>query len=153
VQRIPRQVVAPSQEQIPKLSEPGRPEASVLRVLVAEDNPTNQLVAKAMLRARGLSVEVVEDGEQAVAAALTGHYDAIFMDCQMPNVDGFEATRRIRATETGPPVPIIAMTANAFEEDRRACLEAGMSDFLPKPWKPAQLSEVLERLTAHAPTG
>ncbi|GAB3254920.1 hypothetical protein GCM10027456_31280 [Kineosporia babensis] len=141
--RIPRQAEA----------DRGRPsvEAEALRVLVAEDNPTNQLVARAMLQARGMAVDVVEDGEQAVAAALSSHYDAIFMDCQMPNVDGFEATRRIRAAEAaekGDPVKIIAMTANAFDEDRRACLDAGMDDFLPKPWKAAQLTEVLERLVA-----
>ena len=89
----------------------------------------------------------MEDGEQAVAAAAEGDYDAVFMDCQMPGVDGFEATRRIRAAETGGRIPIVAMTANAFEDDRRACLDAGMDDFLPKPWKAAQLTEVLERLT------
>ncbi|GLY15866.1 hypothetical protein Kisp01_28810 [Kineosporia sp. NBRC 101677] len=158
VRQIPRQL-EPSP--IPTLAAgepgPGRPQVVSpsppprnnlgLRVLVAEDNPTNQLVARAMLQARGLSVDIVEDGEQAVAAAAGGGYDAVFMDCQMPGVDGFEATRRIRAAETGGRIPIVAMTANAFDDDRRACLDAGMDDFLPKPWKAAQLTEVLERLT------
>lgn len=91
-------------------------------------------------------MELVDDGEPAVAAALSGEFDAVFMDCQMPTLNGLDATRRIRAG--GSRIPIIAMTAGAFDDDRRACLEAGMDDFLPKPWKKQQLTDVLSRLAA-----
>jgi CheY-like chemotaxis protein len=83
-----------------------------------------------------------------VAAVLSGNYQAVFMDCQMPGTDGLEATRRLRAA--GVRLPIIAMTAGAFEEDRQLCRDAGMDDLLPKPWKPQELAGVLERLTATA---
>ncbi len=119
------------------------------RVLVAEDNETNQLIARAMLTARGLEVEMVDDGRQAYEAALTGRFDAVFMDVHMPGTDGLEATRMIRTTERergDARIAIIAMTANAFDDDRTACLAAGMDDFLPKPWKAAQLTAVLENL-------
>ncbi|MCD5354106.1 hybrid sensor histidine kinase/response regulator [Kineosporia mesophila] len=126
------------------------PEATLAgkHVLVAEDNETNQLIARAMLTSRGLVVDMVDDGEAAVAAVRAGTYDAVFMDVHMPVLDGLEATRRIRADELtrGLRTPVIAMTANAFDDDRQACLEAGMDDFLPKPWKAGQLSEVLEHL-------
>jgi signal transduction histidine kinase/FixJ family two-component response regulator len=125
------------------------------RVLVAEDNETNQLIARAMLTARGLEVEMVDDGQAAFDAALAGRFDAVFMDVHMPGTDGLEATRRIRAAERerdpgnqGARIPIIAMTANAFDDDRTACLDAGMDDFLPKPWKAGQLTAVLEHLAA-----
>jgi signal transduction histidine kinase/ActR/RegA family two-component response regulator len=120
-----------------------------LRVLVAEDNPVNQMLARATLQARGLLVDVVDDGAPAVEAALTGRYAAVFMDCQMPGLDGLDATRRIRSAEPGAPIPVIAMTAGAFHEDRQACLAAGMTDFLPKPWKREELDDVLARLADH----
>jgi PAS domain S-box-containing protein len=104
-------------------------------VLLAEDNPVNQEVASAMLEVVGLTVDVVGDGAQAVAAVLAGHYDLVLMDMQMPLMDGLTATRAIRAS--GVPgvdrLPIIAMTANAFSEDRQSCLAAGMDDHVAKP--------------------
>ncbi len=130
--------------------DPGPADHSVLshlRVLVAEDNHTNQLVARAMFTKRGMRVDIVEDGAQAVTAALSGDYDAVFMDCQMPVMGGIEATRRIRADPGGQLIPIIAMTANTYDDERQACLDAGMSDFLPKPWTAQQLTDVLTRLT------
>jgi signal transduction histidine kinase/CheY-like chemotaxis protein len=119
-----------------------------LHVLVAEDNTLNQMLARATFQARGLQVDVVDDGEQAVTAALSGRYDAVFMDCQMPTMDGLEATRRIRGAETGR-LPVIAMTASAFHDERQACLDAGMDDVLPKPWTAAELTDVLTRLALH----
>ncbi len=125
----------------------------VLRVLVAEDNEVNQLVARAVLEARGLLVDVVADGAAAVAAVRAHDYAAVFMDCQMPGTDGLEATRRIRADERAhgrAPLPVIAMTASAFDADRLACRQAGMDGFLPKPWTPEQLAAAVGRVVASA---
>lgn len=104
------------------------------RVLVAEDHPVNQLVVAEMLRKMGASVVVVGNGRQACEALQAEHFDLVIMDCQMPEMDGHEATRSIRAGEAGGKrVPIIALTANAFAGDREACLASGMDDFLTKP--------------------
>jgi PAS domain S-box-containing protein len=102
------------------------------RILLAEDNPTNQVVAFGMLRKLGYDdVSIATDGAQARDMALAGEYDVILMDCQMPEMDGYEATRQLRAA--GCTVPIVAMTANAIKGDRERCLEAGMNDYLSKP--------------------
>jgi CheY-like chemotaxis protein len=116
------------------------------RVLIAEDNPVNRIVVEAMLRRRGLGVDVAEDGLQAVGM-LRPEHRMVFMDCQMPNVDGYEATGRIRAAEgdSGAHVPIVAMTANALEGDREHCLRAGMDDYLSKPLRSDEVEAVLER--------
>ncbi len=114
------------------------------RVLLAEDNPVNQEVGEELLRSAGLDVEVVDDGASAVARARQVDFDVILMDVQMPILDGLAATREIRALR-GPGVPIIAMTANAYGEDRQACLDAGMNDHIAKPVDPARLYEVLMR--------
>ncbi len=114
------------------------------RVLLAEDNPINQEVASALLSAVGLAVEVAADGDAAVGMALAHAYDLVLMDVQMPGTDGLEATRMIRQ-RLGPTMPIVAMTANAFEEDRRACLAAGMNDHVGKPVDPAVLYATLLR--------
>jgi PAS domain S-box-containing protein len=115
------------------------------RVLVAEDNVVNQKVAVRMLQRLRFEAEVVVDGKGAVDAARSGAYDAILMDCQMPDVDGFAATRQIRAAENGRRTPIIAMTAHSSEADRQRCIDAGMDDHLPKPVEPSALAEVLSR--------
>lgn len=111
------------------------PESAIGRVLVAEDNATNRHIALLQLQKLAISAEAVADGRQAVAAAMDGSFDVILMDCQMPNMDGFEATRHIRKAEarTGGHIRIIAMTANALAEDRLMCLAAGMDDYLSKP--------------------
>ncbi|ALV05635.1 signal transduction histidine kinase [Roseateles depolymerans] len=114
------------------------------RVLLAEDNPVNQEVGQELLLSAGLEVEVVDDGASAVARSREVDFDLILMDVQMPVLDGLAATREIRALR-GPGVPIIAMTANAFGEDRQACLDAGMNDHIAKPVDPARLYEVLMR--------
>lgn len=115
-------------------------------VLVAEDNPVNQLVAKAMLKSLGLQCEIVADGDAAVQAWRSGRYDIILMDCQMPRMNGFEATRKIRhgeAQTSQARIPIIALTANAIVGDRETCIEAGMDDFLSKPYTESSLRAVL----------
>ena len=123
------------------------------RVLVAEDNPVNQLVIETMLRRRGFAVDIADDGLEAVERLDPARHDAVFMDCQMPNLDGYEATARIRADE--PPdrhVPIVAMTAHAFAGDRERCLRAGMDDYLSKPLRAEDLDPVLERWLGARPS-
>ncbi|MFM8533782.1 MAG: histidine kinase N-terminal 7TM domain-containing protein [Acidimicrobiia bacterium] len=114
------------------------------RILVAEDNPVNQVVVLHMLRRLGLTADIARDGEEAVAAVSRAAYDLILMDVQMPNVDGLTATRRIRAINTAQP-RIIAMTANAMAGDRELCLAAGMDDYLSKPVDLESLGAVLAR--------
>ncbi|MNO78217.1 Autoinducer 2 sensor kinase/phosphatase LuxQ [compost metagenome] len=114
-------------------------------VLLVEDNPVNQTVIEAMLRSLGYRVTLVNDGAEAVCAAAREEFAAILMDCRLPVLDGYEATRQIRATERGARVPIVALTANALEGDREACLGAGMNDYLAKPFKRADLQALLQR--------
>ena len=113
------------------------------RVLLAEDNPVNAILARNLLEREGCSVDRVATGEAALAAALTGGYDLIFMDQRMPGLDGRAAAEALRAR--GCRTPIIALTADAFEEDRRACLAAGMDDFLTKPLMQPILRAMLRR--------
>ena len=116
------------------------------RVLLVEDNGINQRIGAALLARGGYECELASNGAEALDALARGPFDAILMDCQMPVMDGYEATRRIRAMETasGTRVPIIAMTANAMEGDREKCLEAGMDDYLAKPVTGKSLHSKLE---------
>jgi len=118
------------------------------RILLAEDNPVNQKVAMAMLSKLGLRVDAVANGREAVEALGTIDYDLVLMDCQMPELDGFAATRMIRSEDSrarDPRVPIVALTASALTEDRDQCMDAGMDDFLTKPIDAAALAETLTR--------
>ena len=121
-----------------------RSQATGRRVLLVEDNPINQEVAGELLASAGLDVDVAADGAEAVARAVAGGHDLVLMDMQMPGVDGLTATRLLRQ-RLGRGLPIIAMTANAFAEDRAACLEAGMDDFIGKPVDPDVLYALLAR--------
>jgi len=117
-------------------------------ILLAEDNLTNQLVAKTLLRKMGYRVDVVSNGLEALQALALTNYDLVLMDCQMPLMDGFEATRTIRkggASVLNSRVPIVAMTANAMQGDREICIASGMNEYLAKPVMPRDLEDVLAR--------
>ncbi len=119
------------------------------RILLVEDNAVNQKVAVAMIKKLGGQIDVAVDGREAIAALEKGSYDLVLMDCQMPEMDGFEATRVIRQKgETGARIPIIAMSASAMQADREKCLLAGMDDFIAKPVLPEELARVLSRWLA-----
>ncbi len=124
------------------------------RVLLVEDNPVNVLVAEAMLRNLGHEVCTVNDGLQAVAWLDVEQCDVVLMDCAMPVMDGFEAAREIRRRELGSGrsrVPIVALTANVLPNERTLCLQAGMDDYLTKPFEPDDIQRVVERCMANAP--
>jgi GAF domain-containing protein/CheY-like chemotaxis protein len=116
-----------------------------LRILLAEDNVVNQKLALRLLSNMGYAADVAPDGQRAIAAVEAGAYDVVLMDVQMPELDGLEATRRIRARWPDRPLHIVAMTANAMAGDRDACLAAGMNDYISKPINPAMLAEALAR--------
>ncbi|MDX3945419.1 ATP-binding protein [Pseudomonas aeruginosa] len=127
------------------------PVAAGQEILLVEDNPVNQTVIEAMLRSLGYRVTLVADGIQAVRSAERQRYDAILMDCRLPVLDGYSATREIRAQENGRQVPIIALTANALQGDRENCLQAGMNDYLAKPFKRVELQRILQRWIGSQP--
>jgi len=146
--------VKPEAEKTSPIATPASPDHP--RILLAEDNPFNQKVAMGMLNMLGCTVEVANNGSEAVALLQEKPFDLIFMNCQMPEMDGYEATRFIRELpSTKSDTTIVAMTANALSGDRRACFAAGMNDFLSKPITKAMLSEMLAKwglLQANKPT-
>jgi signal transduction histidine kinase/HAMP domain-containing protein/ActR/RegA family two-component response regulator len=131
--------------------DPGMAERLPLRILVAEDNSVNQMLAVRLLRGLGYTADVAGNGIEAVGAAEEGAYDVVLMDVQMPEMDGLEATREIRARGGEPRPRIVAMTANAMAEDRDICLAAGMDDYVSKPIRVEELVSALEKaVTTHA---
>ena len=119
------------------------------KILLVEDNKINQRIAMLHLEKLGYEVDLAENGEEAVDRFLKNPYRLIFMDIMMPVLDGLEATKKIRMKEqersVRHPIKIIAMTANAMKGDREMCLEAGMSDYISKPFKAEDLKEIIER--------
>lgn len=117
-----------------------------LRILVAEDNEVNRTIARALLSRLGLQADVAEDGQVALDKVRDGRYDLVLMDMRMPRMDGLESTRRIRSLALDRQPRVVALTANAFEEDRQACLAAGMDDFLAKPYRLDDLTRVVDEV-------
>jgi signal transduction histidine kinase/DNA-binding response OmpR family regulator len=129
------------------------PAETPLRILLAEDNAVNRRVATGFLAKRGHAVETAVNGREALEALARERFDVVLMDVQMPEMDGFEAVRRLRAEERAgrPRTPVIAMTAHAMAGDRERCLEAGMDDYVSKPIDVAKLVEAIDRLARRAP--
>jgi CheY-like chemotaxis protein len=127
------------------------------RVLLVEDNTDTQSIAKEMLRRMGCDVELVTDGREALERLSLSSYDLVLMDCHMPNMNGFDATREIRKREAdcGRRTTIVALTASVLPEDRALCIEVGMDDYVAKPFSRRDLEEVLDRWLSpdsqHAP--
>ena len=135
-------------------------EAVVIRdlsgsILLAEDNIVNQRVSKMILKRMGLEVDIANNGAEAVEKARIGNYDCILMDCQMPEMDGLEATESIRKLgvqiTTGDDIPIVAMTACVVDEEIKRCYEVGMNDYLSKPSTPSEISSVLSKWIPQKP--
>ena len=134
---------------MPRADEGAVPSA---RILLAEDDAVNQLVVAGMLKKMGCQVDVVDDGDAARQAAARVRYDLIFMDCHMPGMDGFEATRHIRDDSRGRArTPIVALTADALAGDRERCIAAGMDDYMTKPVRTAQLAAAVQRWAGGVP--
>jgi len=133
------------------IAERNRETRNERRILLAEDNLVNQKVARGTLEKMGYQIDVVSNGAEAVAAWETGRYCMILMDCQMPVMDGYQATREIRLRERGAcHVPIIALTADAMKGTEQHCIDAGMDDYLTKPLDRARLAETIDRYLASA---
>lgn len=152
VEDAPTQQTAPAATETEAQSAPpagtGELSGGVKRILLAEDNAINALLTRTLLEAEGHVVETVEDGTLAVEAMKSQSYDLIFMDMRMPNMDGLEATRKIRSLPNVPKgLPIIALTANAFDDDRNACFDSGMNDFMTKPVSAEELTQMVKNWT------
>jgi CheY-like chemotaxis protein len=115
------------------------------RVLLVEDNEINRIVLKELLEKQGIQVQIAENGVEALNNMEHNGYDCVLMDVQMPIMDGFQATRRLKEISTLKDIPVIAMTANAMQQDRQKCLEVGMVDFISKPILPLTLYQVLSK--------
>jgi CheY-like chemotaxis protein len=148
IQFITRHSLAEARSGKKTADSPAAP-AQRVRVLVAEDNPVNQKLAIRMLEKLNMSVDIAATGREVLGMLEKGAYDLVFMDCQMPEMDGYEATARIRQSEqdSGKHLPIIAMTANAMQGDRKKCLSAGMDDYMAKPIRREAITEILQKWT------
>lgn len=144
---VEENAVEPTETPEPSVTESG----NQLRVLLAEDNAINALLTRTLLEADGCLCDVVEDGALAVEALKNNQYDLVFMDMRMPNMDGLEATRKIRSMgHNAKTLPIVALTANAFDDDRNACFDSGMNDFMTKPVSAEELSAMVKTHTSLA---
>jgi two-component system sensor histidine kinase/response regulator len=130
---------------VPKAEASATPITQSIRVLVAEDNAVNRLLVRRMFEKLGIRIDLASNGREAVQMATAFVYDIIFMDCSMPELDGYEATAILREQDRGRRVPIVAITANAMSEDRARCLAAGMDDHLTKPVHIEDIREALKR--------
>jgi two-component system, sensor histidine kinase and response regulator len=128
-----------------EVGQDGAEQAEPVRILVAEDNPVNQRVVQLQLKKAGYTATLVTNGAEALQKLDRENFDIVLMDCQMPVLDGYEATRRLRRDDRFRELQIIAMTANSMEGDREKCLAAGMNDYLAKPTREADLREALQR--------
>jgi signal transduction histidine kinase/ActR/RegA family two-component response regulator len=145
--------VRPVREEIVHLGDRRAVDPSAALVLIVDDSPVNRVVAVNVLERCGYHVHVVNDGREALQALETQRYDAVLMDCQMPDIDGYEATRELRRREgDGLRTPVIAMTAHAMSGDREKCLDAGMDDYVAKPVRSQTLTDVLARWISSSAT-
>ncbi|MFJ3077845.1 MULTISPECIES: ATP-binding protein [Pseudomonas] len=142
---MPLALASPAPAALPGSTLEPAPMAAGERILLVEDNPVNQSVIEAMLRSLGLEVSVAHDGLQAVEQVSQQRFSAVLMDCRLPQLDGYEATRRIRLLPGTAQLPIIALTANALQGDRERCMAAGMNDYLSKPFRRTDLQRILQR--------
>jgi CheY-like chemotaxis protein len=129
--------------------------SACLDILLVEDNALNQRLASVILTKRGHRVDIAENGQRALECLRDKNYDLVLMDCQMPVMDGYEATRCVRANKPAvrnPHIPVIAMTANARPSDRDICLEVGMNDFVAKPINQTQMFEAIDRVLGRHPS-
>jgi CheY-like chemotaxis protein len=151
---LPASPAASPSRRLSPSRQPTSADASGPRILLAEDNEVNQIVAREVLRKAGYRCDAVSDGGSAIEAVRAQRYDLVLMDCHMPGVDGFQATRQIRLDERAAraadpglsPLPIVALTANAMKGDRELCLAAGMDAYASKPIDPARLLETIATL-------
>ena len=141
----------PRQQSVPATTLPDPRKPADCRVLVAEDNEVNRMVTRRLIESLGYQVHSVEDGLGALDALDKESFDIVFMDCQMPNLDGYQATAQIRQRHTRPGVPIVALTASALKEDLERCLASGMNDYLSKPCSQRDLEIALNRWLPSAP--
>ncbi|MEP5766558.1 MAG: response regulator [Halieaceae bacterium] len=153
VQTLGRSTVTAGRPPIDSANDESAPLIDALDVLVVEDNPVNQELIVMQLEDKGYRVDLAENGERALAMLEQQQYDMAIMDCQMPVMDGYEATRLIReigyTSRDGSPLPILAMTANVSEEDRNSCLDAGMDAYIRKPYQQEELLQIMCRLVPH----
>lgn len=139
-----RHILQPGVTETPRQSASEKPQSRQARVLLVEDNPVNQMVAKGMLAKLGCDVAVAAHGAEALDHLAREPVDLVLMDCNMPIMDGYEASRRIRQSGRWPDLPIIALTANALPDERERCQAAGMSDYLAKPFRREELAALLD---------
>jgi CheY-like chemotaxis protein len=129
----------------------GQPPIPALNILLVEDNQVNQLVASSLLKKLGHRVDHAENGRRALEALQNKTYDLVLMDCQMPVMDGYEATRAIRQNPQWQTLPVIAVTANVMQGDREDCLASGMNDYITKPYNRDELRAVIARWAPLSP--